>query len=238
MLTAKYARPGYFLRASPMLARIAASAALLLFCVGLYLGLVASPPDYQQGEAVRIMYVHVPAAWMAMGVYGFMAMSSAVYLIWKHPIADVAARSAAPLGAVYTLICLLTGAIWGKPMWGAWWVWDARLTSVLILFFLYIGYMALAHTLDDSARLRKACAILALVGFANLPVIRFSVQWWNTLHQPASVIRSGGASIHDPLMLSALFVMAGAYLSLFIVLLAARMRTELLQVKIRRLADS
>ncbi len=231
----KYAKPGNFLRISLPLARWSAVLAGLLLVPGLVLALKLSPADYQQGEGVRIMYVHVPAAWMSMMVYSCMAVSSAMYLIWKHPLADIAARASAPVGAAFTFICLFTGSLWGKPMWGAWWVWDARLTSVLVLFFLYVGYIVLCDTLDESERMRKACAVLALIGFANLPIIKFSVEWWNTLHQPASLIRSGGASIHDPLMLAALFCMGLSFTCLFISLLAVRMRTDLLNLKIQRL---
>ena len=153
--------------------------------------LFASPPDYQQGESVRIMYVHVPAAWMALFCYTNMAIAAAVGLIWKHPVADLAAKATAPIGACFTFLALLTGSLWGKPMWGTWWVWDARLTSMLVLFFLYLGYMALHNAFDDPARGVRASSILALVGFVNVPIIKFSVDWWYTLHQPASIVRMG-----------------------------------------------
>jgi heme exporter protein C len=155
---------------------------------------VASPPDYQQGESVRIMYVHVPASWMALFCYTSMAAASAVGLIWRHPVAEMAAKATAPIGACFTFLALLTGSLWGKPMWGTWWVWDARLTSVLILFFLYLGYMALESAFDDPARGTRAASILALVGFVNVPIIKFSVDWWNTLHQPA--VRLAGLAAH------------------------------------------
>ena len=159
---------------------------------GSYLGLFQAPPDYQQGESVRIMYVHVPSAWMALFVYTNIALASAVALIWRHPPGrGLAAKASSPLGAGFTFLALATGSLWGKPMWGTWWVWDARLTSVLVLFFLYLGHMALMNAFDDAARGRKAAAILALVGFVNVPIIKFSVDWWNTLHQPASVLRAG-----------------------------------------------
>lgn len=230
----RLANPGQFLRlaerASPWLGGVTA----LLLAAGLYMALFASPADYQQEDTVRIMYVHVPAAWMAMAAYAAMAAASAGYLIWKHPLADIAARETAPLGAGFTLVCLVTGALWGRPTWGAWWVWDARLTSVLVLFFLYIGYITLSNSVDPTERGRKACAWLALVGFANIPVIKFSVEWWNTLHQPASMIRAGGPSIH-PDMLLPLLLMAGGYLSAFLWFLTLRMRAALREQKRRRM---
>src|SRR5688572_27776807 len=187
----RFANPGRFLRLSDWLAPVSGGFAVLLLTAGLYYALVASPPDYQQGESVRIMYVHVPAAWMALFVYTFMAAASAIAIIWRHPLAEVAARAAAPVGACFTFLALVTGSLWGKPMWGTWWVWDARLTSVLILFFLYLGYMALTNAFEDQERGRRAGAVLALVGVINLPIIKFSVDWWNTLHQPASISRIG-----------------------------------------------
>jgi heme exporter protein C len=196
--------------------------------------LVVAPPDYQQGDTVRIMYVHVPAAWMALSVYLFVAVASAVGLVWRHPLAEVAARASAPIGAAFTFVCLATGSLWGRPMWGAWWVWDARLTSVLILFFLYLGYIALANAFDDPSRGGRAAAVLALVGVVNLPIIKFSVDWWNTLHQPASVLRLGGPSI-DASMLIPLLVMASGFALLFGWLLLLRMRTALNERKARAL---
>jgi heme exporter protein C len=196
--------------------------------------LFISPADYQQGDTVRIMYVHVPSAWMALGIYTVMACASASFLIWKHPLADIIARASAPLGAGFTAVTLATGSLWGKPMWGAWWVWDARLTSVLILFFLYIGYIALADAYASQERGKKICAVLALVGFVNIPVIRFSVEWWNTLHQPASLIRAGGVAI-DGSMLIPLLSMGAAFSCFYMLLLAIRVKTALLEQKIRRL---
>ncbi|MGE0753551.1 MAG: heme ABC transporter permease [Alphaproteobacteria bacterium] len=204
---------------------------------GVVQALVFSPADYQQGDSVRIMYVHVPAAWMSLAIYTLMAVASASLLIWKHPLAGICARSAAPLGAAFTLVTLVTGALWGKPMWGAWWVWDARLTSVLILFFIYIAYIALANSYEGNQRGDKVCAVFALIGFVNIPIIRFSVEWWNTLHQPASVIRSGGIAIDDS-MLAALLFMAAGFMGLFTVLLVMRMKTMLYRQKIRRLQFS
>jgi heme exporter protein C len=198
------------------------------------MALFVAPPDYQQGEAVRIMYVHVPAAWLASLVYGVMALASAVGLIWRHPLAHVAAEAAAPLGAGFTLICLVSGSLWGEPMWGTWWVWDARLTSVLVLFFLYLGFIALANAFDDQSRGTRAAAILAVVGVINLPIIKFSVDWWNTLHQPASVFRMGGPTI-APILLWPLFVMALGFMFFFAALLMIRMRSALLEARLRAL---
>ena len=229
-----FANPARFMRLSAALLPWCAGATALLFAVGLYLALFVAPPDYQQGEAVRIMFVHVPAAWMASFVYATLALSSAVALIWRHPVADIAARSAAPLGAGFTLLCLVTGSLWGEPMWGTWWVWDARLTSVLVLFFLYLGYIALVHAFDEPVRGARAGAILALVGVVNLPIIKFSVDWWNTLHQPASVFRLGGPTIAGS-MLWPLLIMALGFTLLFVTLLLIRMRTALLAAKIRAL---
>ena len=220
------ANPARFMRLSAKAVPWCGWAAALVLAVGLFWSLVVAPPDYQQGDTVRIMYVHVPAAWMALSVYLFVAVASAVALVWRHPLAEVAARAAAPIGAAFTFVCLATGSLWGRPMWGAWWVWDARLTSVLILFFLYLGYIALANAFDDPSRGGRAAAVLALVGVVNLPIIKFSVDWWNTLHQPASVMRIGGPRI-DISMLAPLLIMAVGFTLLFVVLLMVRMRTAL-----------
>jgi heme exporter protein C len=202
----------------------------VLLAVGLVLALFVAPPDYQQGESVRIMFIHVPAAWMASFVYVVMALASAVALIWRHPLAEVAAQEAAPIGAAFTFICLVTGSLWGKPMWGTWWVWDARLTSVLVLFFLYLGYLALVNAFDDPTRGARPGAILALVGVVNLPIIKFSVDWWNTLHQPASVMRLDGPTI-DVSILVPLVVMAVAFTLFFVAVLLIRMRAAIIQRK-------
>src|SRR6266446_2058309 len=220
------ANPARFMRLSAWALPWCAWAAVVVLAVGLYLSLVAAPPDYQQGESVRIMFIHVPAAWMALSVYLFIAVASAVALVWRHPLAEVAAQAAAPIGAAFTLVCLATGSLWGRPMWGAWWVWDARLTSVLVLFFLYLGYIALVNAFDDASRGGRAGSLLALVGIVNLPIIKFSVDWWNTLHQPASIVRFGGPSI-DIALLAPLLVMAAAFALLFGWLLLLRMRAAL-----------
>ncbi|HRK95887.1 MAG TPA: heme ABC transporter permease [Rhodospirillales bacterium] len=230
----RYANPSRVMRLSRALEPWLAAATVVLIAAGLYLALVASPPDYQQGESVRIMYVHVPAAWMAMFCYAALAGASAVGLIWKHPVADLAAKATAPIGASFTFLALVTGSLWGKPMWGTWWVWDARLTSVLILFFLYLGYMALQSAFDDPARGSKAAAIMALVGFVNVPIIKFSVDWWYTLHQPASVFRAGGPSI-DATMLWPLGLMAGGFTTYYLYVVLVRLRAEIVAGKIRAL---
>jgi heme exporter protein C len=222
----RLANPAQFMRLSAAALPWCGWATLGVLAVGLYLALVAAPPDYQQGEAVRIMYVHVPAAWMALSVYLFLAAASAVALVARHPLAEIAARSAAPIGAAFTFVCLATGSLWGRPMWGTWWVWDARLTSVLVLFFLYLGYIALTNAFDDPTRGGRAGSILALVGVVNLPIIKFSVDWWNTLHQPASVLRLGAPTIALS-MLAPLLVMAMGFMLLFATLLLVRMRTGL-----------
>ena len=209
-------------------------ATALCFLSGLYFALFSSPADYQQGETVRIMYVHVPAAWMALMCYTAIAVASAVGFIWKHPLADVSARATAPIGAVFTALALVTGSLWGKPMWGTWWAWDARLTSVLILLFLYLGYLAIWEAVEDKTRAARLAAIVAIVGFVNVPIIKFSVDWWNSLHQPASVIRADGPSIHSS-MLTPLFLLAFAYMTLYGALLIAAMRNELIARRLARL---
>ncbi len=227
------ANPRRFLNLAQWLEPLSWAAAAVFLVLGLYLSLFIAPPDYQQGETVRIMFIHVPAAWMSMMVYGFMAVASFLGLIYRHVLADLAAKAAAPIGAAFTFLALVTGSLWGRPMWGTYWVWDARLTSVLILFFLYLGYMALWQAIEDPVKAARAAAILCLVGVINLPIIKFSVDWWNTLHQPASVVKMGGPSIH-PAMLWPLLAMALAYMLLFAALEMQRIRAELLE---RRLAN-
>jgi heme exporter protein C len=177
------------------------------------------------------MYVHVPAAWLSMMCYTVMALSALGTLVWRHPLADVSAKAAAPLGAGFTLVALITGSLWGKPMWGTWWVWDARLTSVFVLFLMYLGLIALNRAMDDPTRAAKASAILILVGFVNIPIIKFSVEWWNTLHQPASVMRMDGPTI-DPAFLWPLLIMAVAFTMLFFTLHILAMRNEILRRRI------
>ncbi len=226
------ANPTRFLAISARLLPWLSAGAVSLFALGLYLSLYHSPPDYQQGDSVRIMYVHVPAAMLAMGCYALMALAALGTLVWRHPLADVAAKSAAPLGAAFTFLGLVTGSIWGKPMWGAWWVWDARLTSFLVLFIMYLGLIALWRAFDDPARAGRVVAILILVGSVNIPIIKFSVDWWNTLHQGESIFRLGGPSI-DPSMLYPLIVMLLAFAALFVTLLLAAMRAEIFRRRVR-----
>ncbi len=230
----RFANPLRYQRIADAVLPWAGGAATLLTLLGLYLALIVAPPDYQQGQAYRIMYVHVPAAWMALLVYALMAIASAIGIVWRHPLAETATRAAAPIGAAFTAIALVTGSLWGKPMWGTFWVWDARLTSVLILFFLYLGYIALYEAFDDPSRGARAAAILCLVGAINLPIIKFSVDWWNTLHQPSSLLRSGGPAI-DPSMLAPLLVMWAAFLCYFTAVHILRTRAELTVRKIRNL---
>ncbi len=230
----RFANPTRFLRLANAVLPWLGGLTAILFGVGLYQALVISPADYQQGETVRIMYVHVPAAWAALAGYASLAIASFTFLVWRHPLADLAARAASPIGAGFTAIALVTGALWGQPMWGTWWVWDARLTSVLILFFLYLGHMALVNAFDDSDRGGRAGAVLALVGVVNLPIIKFSVDWWNTLHQPASVLRMGGPKIAGEMM-TPLMMMAGAYFALFGVLMILRIRSLLAARRLRQL---
>ncbi|HSW52317.1 MAG TPA: heme ABC transporter permease [Sulfuricaulis sp.] len=224
----KYASPKFFYALAGQLIPWTAAVTVLLLLSGLYLGLFVAPPDYQQGESYRIMFVHVPAAWMSMFIYVLMAGAGAVVLVWNVKLAEIFASSCAPIGASFTFLALATGSLWGKPMWGTWWAWDARLTSELILFFLYIGYMALQASIDDPRRAARAAAILALVGVVNIPVIHFSVEWWNTLHQPASLGKVGTPSIH-PSMLAPLFLMAFAFTFYFVTVSLLRMRNEILE---------
>jgi len=228
----RYANPTKFMKLSGTLLPWLVVLTVASFGIGLYGGLLVAPPDYQQGETVRIMFVHVPAATLAMGCYVFMAIASLVSIVWKHPLADVAAKSAAPIGACFTFLALVTGSLWGKPMWGAWWVWDARLTSMLILFFLYLGYIAIWQTIEEPISAGRVAAILALVGAINIPIIKFSVVWWNSLHQPASLITMEGPKIHASILWPLLVMMLGFGL-LFSVLLMISMRSEVIKRRIR-----
>ena len=191
----RFANPGRFLRLGRGVA-VARRRGAGFLAVGLAWGLFFAPADWQQGDAVRIMYVHVPAAWLATGGYLALALCSLLSLVWRHPLADLAAAEIGPVGAGFTALCLATGSLWGRPMWGAWWVWDARLTSVLVLFFLYLGHVALVRAFDDPERGYRSGAILALIGVVNLPIIKFSVDWWNTLHQPASITLTGAPTMY------------------------------------------
>jgi heme exporter protein C len=224
------ANPTRFLALVAIIWPYLAGLTLCLFAVGLYLSFTTTG-DYQQGETVRIMYVHVPAAWLSMMCYTVMALSALGTLVWRHPLADVSAKAAAPIGACFTLVALITGSLWGKPMWGTWWVWDARLTSVFVLFLMYLGLIALNRAMDDPSRAAKVSAVLILIGFVNIPIIKFSVEWWNTLHQPASVVRLDGPTI-DPEFLWPLLVMAVAFTFAFFTLHILAMRNEVLRLRI------
>ncbi len=219
--------PQTFYRLSRALAPWLGWISALLFLAGLYGGLVLAPSDYQQGESYRIIYIHVPAAWMSMFCYVVLAFCGAVTLIWRMKLADVVARATAPLGASFTLIALFTGSIWGKPMWGTWWVWDARLTSELILLFLYLGFMALQAAIEDRRNAARAGAVLALVGVVNLPIIHYSVEWWNTLHQGATITKFDKPSIAMS-MLIPLLIMFAAFKTYFFSVMLIRARAELL----------
>ncbi len=229
-----YANPTRFLRLVQILLPWLVGLCVIAFAIGLYMSFFTAPEDYQQGDTVRIMYIHVPAAWLAMMCYSIMTLSSLGTLVWKHPLADVSAKSAAPIGAAFTFMSLVTGSLWGKPMWGTYWVWDARLTSVLVLLIMYLGLMALWRTMEDPIKAGKAAAILTLVGALNLPIIKFSVDWWNTLHQPASVVRMDGPTIHPDILIP-LLVMAFAFTMLFFVLHLMAMRNEILRRRVRAL---
>ena len=225
------ANPARFMQFSGAVLPYLWGLAAILGAAGLYFGFLASPADYQQGETVRIMYVHVPAAWLALMGYMFIFVSSLGSLIFRHPLADVSAKAAAPIGAAFTLQALVTGAIWGKPTWGTYWAWDARLTSFLVLFLLYLGLIALWNAIDDQVKAGRAAAILAIVGSVNIPIIHYSVEWWNTLHQGASVFRMDGPKIAS-VFLWPLGLMALAFTLLFLALHLTAMRTEILRRRV------
>ena len=226
----RYANPAMFMRLSGAVLPYVAAAAVLTLAAGLYMGFNV-PPDYQQGMTVLIMFIHVPAASVAMSAYGAIAVCSFLSLVWRHPLSDTAARAAAPLGAIFTALGLITGALWGKPMWGTYWVWDARLTSFLLLLFLYLGYMALWSAIEDETKAARAAAVLALVGAVNIPIIKFSVDWWNTLHQGESIM-SGNLA---PVFLWPLLTMMAGYMLLFVTLWLIRIQTAIVERRARSL---
>jgi heme exporter protein C len=227
------ANPTRFLAFTARVLPWLALATVAAFAAGLWL-VAQAPDDYQQGATVKIMFIHVPNAWLSMFVWGLMSVAALGTLVWRHPLADVAAKCAAPLGAAFTFLALITGSLWGRPMWGTYWVWDARLTSVLVLFLMYLGIIALWRTVEDPSRAARAVAILTLVGAINLPIIKFSVDWWNTLHQPSSVLRMDGPAIH-PSILIPLLAMTAAFTLLFLTLHMAAMRNEILRRRVRTL---
>jgi heme exporter protein C len=231
----KYANPTYFLALAGRLIPWLAGITAILLAVGLYLTFFVAPDDYQQGSSVKIMYLHVPSAWLSMMCYMVMASAALGTLVWRHPLADAAQKAAAPLGAAFTLLCLVTGSLWGKPMWGAWWVWDARLTSELVLLLIYLGLIGLWQTIEEPAQAARAAAILTLVGVVNIPIIKFSVDWWNTLHQPSTVFKLGGPAIAGS-MLWTLLIMALGFTLLFLCLHLMAIRNEILRRRLRRLS--
>jgi heme exporter protein C len=230
-ISAFYANPTRFMALAGQVHRPLWALAIGVLAYGLY-RVAYVPADYQQGDSVRIMFVHVPAAWMSLFGYSFIFIASVTALIFRHPLGHVAARAAAPVGAVFTLLALITGSLWGQPMWGTWWVWDARLTSGLVLFFIYLGYIALWQAIDEPTRAARAASILAIVGFINVPIVKFSVDWWNTLHQPASVSRLARPALHAD-FLYPLLIMGAGFLVLFLALTLTRMQMEVLRQRLR-----
>lgn len=233
MAVIELANPSRFLALSRRLLPWLAAATALAFAIGLSQA-YSAPDDYQQGATVKIMFIHVPSAWLAMMAWAIMSIAALGTLVWRHPLADVAAKSAAPIGAAFTFLCLVTGSLWGRPMWGTYWVWDARLTSVLVLFLMYLGVIALHHAVEEPGRAGRAAAVLTLVGAINLPIIKFSVDWWNTLHQGASVLRLDGPTLHSTILIPLLY-MTLAFLLLFVTLHVAAMRNEILRRRVRTL---
>src|SRR4051812_22336688 len=227
------ANPSRFLALVGRLSPWFAAATLIVFAYGVSQAYLA-PDDYQQGATAKIMFIHVPSAWLGMAAWSVMTLSALGTLVWRHPLADVSAKAAAPIGAAFTLMCLITGSLWGRPMWGTYWVWDARLTSVLVLFLMYLGVIALWRTVDDPSRAARAAAVLTLVGAINIPIIKFSVDWWNTLHQPASLMRLGAPTMH-PSILTPLLIMIVAFTLLFLTLHLAAMRNEIMRRRVRTL---
>ena len=230
----KYANPAKFLNLCKKTFTSLIFLTIIFLSCGLYQGFFNSPEDYQQGNLVRIMYVHVPSAWMALMIYSSIAVASCIYLINKHLLANIFCKSASLIGASFTLIAIVTGSIWGKPTWGTWWVWDARITSMLILFFLYLGHMTIYSFSENTIKSGQAASLLAILGFVNIPIIKFSVDWWNTLHQPASVMKISGPTIHSS-MLIPLLITAIGFFFYFLVVLIIRMRSEITNEKINNL---
>jgi heme exporter protein C len=225
------ANPSRFLAITDRILPWLAGAAAFAFALGATQAYVA-PDDYQQGATAKIMFIHVPAAWLGIFCWVLMSVAALGTLVWRHPLADVAAKAAAPIGAGFTLMCLVTGMLWGRPMWGTYWVWDARLTSVLVLFLMYLGVIALWRTIDEPSRAARVVAVLTLVGSLNIPIIKFSVDWWNTLHQPAAVLKLSGSSIH-PAILVPLLISIAAFTLLFLTLHLAAMRNEIMRRRVR-----
>lgn len=226
----KLVSPNIFLKISKIMMPISAVMFFGLLAIGLYFGLYESPPDYQQKNMVRIMYVHVPSAWMSLGIYSFIALCSLSCLVWKTKMTYIFAVASAPIGAAFSLITLVTGAIWGKPIWGTWWVWDARLTSMLILFFIYLSYIAVSNNGNNIFRAEKPASVIAIIGFINIPIVKFSVDIWYSLHQPASSLKLSSSSIHSSMLLP-LFIMFSAFAMYFIFLLLIRVKRIIHTIK-------
>ena len=228
------ANPNRFNRITKKLQPFILFIAVITLISGLYFGLYDSPKDYQQGDAVRIMYVHVPSAWLATFLYFSLAISCVFYLVWKHPLADLVSSSIAPVGALFSALTLITGSLWGKPMWGTWWVWDARLTSMLVLFFFYLGYILLSNAFERKIDGSKTASVLAIVGLINLPIVKFSVDWWNTLHQPASIKILGSSTIHSSMLLP-LFLMFFVLILYCALIFLMKYKTEIIRIKKKNL---
>ena len=229
-----FANPARFLRFARKIFPWVTAIAIICIVAGLVLGLTVVPADYRQGDAYRIIFVHVPSSWMALMIYVIIAVASAAGFIWRHPLADLVAKSSAPIGACFTFMSLVTGSLWGEPMWGTWWVWDARVTSMLVLFFLYLGYITLNSAYDDPTKGARASAILALVGIVNIPIVKFSVDWWNTLHQPATLSKFDRPSM-DSSMIAPLLLMVAGFIAFYLVVLIIRLRSEIAARRIRNL---
>ena len=229
----KFANPTNFLKIANAVLPYIWIITAVLFALGLYGALITSPADEKHGEAVRMMYVHVPAAWMGMFVYCAMAFFSAIAIVYRHPLADAAAKTAAPIGAVFCFLALVTGSLWGKPGWGTYWVWDARITSMFVLMLFYLGYIALWQSIEEPTRAAAIARVVAIVGVINVVIVKFSVEWWHTLHQGASVLKMGGSSI-DRSMLWVLLTMAVAYTILFLALHLTAIRSEIASRKLRQ----
>ena len=230
----KFANPNYFLKISDKIYYPCFLSSIVLFFISFYFSFFASPPDYLQGETVRIMYVHVPCAWLSLSTYSIMAICSFFSIVFKHTLADIIARACAPVGACFTLATLITGSIWGKPTWGTWWVWDARLTSELVLFFIYLGHIFISNAYDDRRKGDRNAAILTLIGIVNLPIIKWSVDWWNTLHQPASIKLTGEISIHSSMLMPLLLMFFVLILYCALIFLM-KYKTEIIRIKKKNL---
>ena len=227
----KFANPSNFQKFSDRIFPFSNLVTVTFFVIGLYFSFFKSPPDYLQGETVRIMYIHVPCAWLSLMIYSIMAICSFISIVFKHTLADIISRSCAPIGVCFTLATLVTGSIWGKPTWGTWWVWDARLTSELILLFIYIGHILISNAYDNKKKGDKYASILTLIGIINLPIIKWSVDWWNTLHQTASISKFSSPTIDESMILPLVF-MSISLTSFFISFILFKIKGEILIRKI------